>query len=81
MDKFTAREQAVAAVQKAIEKAGTKTAFAAALNRPHQFVDSWLSTGLPARYCVKTERLFGISRKELRPADWADYWPELAEAA
>lgn len=34
----------------------------------------------PAR-CVQIERLTGgvVSRRELRPADWQDIWPELAQ--
>lgn len=41
----------------------------------YQTVQSWLESGIPARYCVRVERLSGVSRRELRAEDWEDYWP------
>lgn len=34
----------------------------------------------PARHCVAIERATGgkVTRRELRPDDWAELWPELA---
>lgn len=36
---------------------------------------------VPVRRCVAIEYATGgkVSRKDLRPDDWAQYWPELAE--
>lgn len=46
----------------------------------YQTVQSWRSAGVPARYCVRIESLTrgAITRRDMRPADWMDYWPELA---
>lgn len=36
---------------------------------------------VPVRRCVPIEIATGgqVTRKDLRPDDWAEYWPELAE--
>ena len=31
----------------------------------------------PPQHCVTLERVYGISRRDLRPDDWAKHWPEL----
>lgn len=31
----------------------------------------------PPRHCVTIEQIYGISRRDLRPHDWQDFWPEL----
>lgn len=41
----------------------------------YQAVQSWRTSGIPAKYCVRVEQLTGVDRKRLRPDDWADYWP------
>lgn len=46
----------------------------------YQTVQSWVKNGIPPKYCPRVEALTGIDRKSLRLNDWADYWPELAEA-
>lgn len=46
----------------------------------YQAVQSWRSNGIPVRYCRRINELTGISLQRLRPNDWADFWPELAEA-
>lgn len=37
---------------------------------------------IPILHCLAIERITDgrVSRVALRPADWQDYWPELAEA-
>lgn len=56
-----------------------KTAHALGLHR-YQTVQQWIVTGqVPARYCVLLEAVSGVSRYELRPADGAEIWPELAK--
>lgn len=44
-------------------------------------VQEWVRKGVPARHVRRVEALTGVSRKLLRPKDWADYWPEEAEPA
>jgi hypothetical protein len=46
----------------------------------YQTVQSWVKNGVPARYCPRVAALTGIDLKVLRPKDWFDYWPDLAEA-
>ena len=41
----------------------------------YQTVQSWLRSGIPAKYCPRIEALTGVDRTKLRPKDWADYWP------
>lgn len=45
-------------------------------------VNQWVSSGSVAiERCVPIERASGglVTRRDLRPNDWADIWPELAE--
>lgn len=46
----------------------------------YQTVQSWVKNGIPAGYCLRVEGFTGVSRKDLRPNDWANYWPDLSEA-
>lgn len=47
-------------------------------------VNQWVSgvRPVPARHCSAIEQATkgAVTRKDLRPKDWADYWPELAQA-
>lgn len=45
----------------------------------YQTVQSWRENGVPVRYCRRVNELTGLSLQCLRPDDWFDYWPELAE--
>ena len=42
---------------------------------------NWKMRGVPIEQCVPIERatLGAVTRKDLRPDDWADIWPELAQ--
>mgnify|MGYP003352363336 FL=1 len=46
-----------------------------------QNIQGWKTNGIPARYCPQLEQMTGgkVSRKEMRPNDWMQFWPELGE--
>lgn len=46
----------------------------------YQTVQSWVKNQVPAVYCRQIVTLLdgAVSLQELRPDDWARYWPELA---
>lgn len=43
---------------------------------------NWKVRGVPVEKCVAIERCTGgvVTRKYLRPEDWPNMWPELAQA-
>ncbi len=51
------------------------------LNLTRQVVQAWKTNGIPARYCPQLEQMTGgkVTRKEMRPNDWMQFWPELGE--
>ncbi|MFM9922729.1 YdaS family helix-turn-helix protein [Variovorax sp. H27-G14] len=75
----------VLALLRAAEICGGITKLAIALSVGQSVVSNWKTraTLIDAVYCVSIERLtFGeVGRKQLRPEDWADIWPELASVA
>ncbi len=74
-------ERAKQAAAQAVQQMGGPVATARKLGLGnYQTVQSWLEAGVPARYCPRLESDSGVSRKDLRPDDWADYWPEATEA-
>jgi DNA-binding transcriptional regulator YdaS (Cro superfamily) len=46
-------------------------------------VNQWVrgTRPVPVRYCLQIEKTTGVSRQELRPNDWEDIWPELADTS
>lgn len=64
-------------LDRAIEAAGGVSALAKQLGETVQTVSNWKGRGAPANRCAAIEALTGVGRRELRPDDWADYWPEL----
>lgn len=64
---------------KGIATAGGLTSFAAKLGVSPQALSNWRVRGIPPGKCKAFAAATGISVKRLRPDDWADYWPELAE--
>lgn len=68
------------ALDRAIERAGGVGKLATSIGAGQSQVSNWRKRGtvLDAIYCTRIERLYGVSRQELRPQDWADVWPELA---
>lgn len=57
------------------------SALARRLMETPQAVNNWRTRGVPPNRAKRVETLTGVSVKLLRPDDWADYWPELAEPA
>lgn len=45
-------------------------------------IGNWKARGVPVQRCVVIERLTqgAITRRDLRPRDWQQIWPELAES-
>ena len=43
---------------------------------------NWKDRGAPVERCVSIERATAgaVTRKDLRPEDWAEIWPEAAQA-
>lgn len=65
-----------------LSKHGSKTELAKAIGAQSQLVWQW-STGVravPIGRCTAIEVATNgvVTRKDLRPADWHDIWPELA---
>lgn len=69
-------------IDRASQIVGSATALAALLGVSKGAVFQWKLDGrmTPARHCVVIERATGgkVTRRELRPNDWAEIWPELA---
>ena len=78
----------VAAVQAAVRILGSQAALARALNVTPVTVGQWLNPekatgrGVPPKQCVRIEKLTDgvVTRRDLRPNDWADIWPELVDS-
>jgi DNA-binding transcriptional regulator YdaS (Cro superfamily) len=73
-----------AAVDKAIAFMGSQRALARALGISAVAVGQWgrsdsSSRGVPPKQCVRVEQLTDglVGRRELRPHDWRELWPEL----
>jgi DNA-binding transcriptional regulator YdaS (Cro superfamily) len=74
------------AIRRAVELLGSQLALAKALGVTPVTVNQWVrpsgansSRPVPPKQCVRIELLTAgrVSRRELRPADWRDIWPEL----
>ncbi|MGL5470040.1 MAG: transcriptional regulator [Shewanella sp.] len=70
------------AIQKVIETVGSQAELARLLNISRPTVNQWV-TGLrpvPARRCYAIESASkgAVTRRDLRPHDWQELWPELA---
>lgn len=68
-------------VRDACEFAGGVTALAKCLGLPPQVIHNWAAgkRPVPVIRCVEIEELTGgaVTRKQLRPDDWYQIWPEL----
>ncbi len=62
-----------------IANAGGLGQLSAAIGESPQVVTNWRKRGVPPGKCRAFSAATGIGVKELRPNDWSDYWPELAE--
>lgn len=69
-------------VDKAARLYGGRPELAAALKVTVAALGNWKVRGVPIEQCVPLERALGgaVTRRDLRPADWQDIWPELAPA-
>lgn len=65
------------AIARAIRLGGGTAEVARKLSESPQTISNWIARGAPANRCVALEALTGVDRRELRPADWRDYWPDL----
>lgn len=70
-------------IERAADAVGGGAALAALLGVSAQAVSNWKERGVPIDRCVTIERLTegAVTRRDLRPDDWQDIWPELAEKA
>ena len=61
---------------------GGRTALAKKLGVTAAAIGNWKVRGTPVRYCVEIEAISNgaTTRKDLRPDDWAQIWPELVTA-
>ncbi|MFY4013991.1 transcriptional regulator [Achromobacter xylosoxidans] len=63
----------------------SQAAFAAAVGVTQSMAWQWISgrRPVPVERCADIERVTAgaVSRRDLRPEDWARIWPELATAA
>lgn len=70
------------------ENRGAQAGLARLLGVPQSLPSAWAALDpkkrrpVPVRYCLAIERATGgaVSRRELRPDDWSDIWPELEHA-
>lgn len=76
----------LSALRRVVEIFGSQSALASALQISKVAVGQWfLDTDnlshrhVPPRQCVRIERLTGgvVGRRELRPHDWQQWWPEM----
>lgn len=71
----TALEQAIACL-------GSQNKLAEAIGVRQSVVSMWVTrqSRIPAGHCVSIERATSgaVTRRDLRPDDWAAVWPELA---
>jgi len=71
----------MSALSKAIEIAGSQRLIAEACGVIQPTVAGWLRRShVPAEYCAAIEAAVkgAVTRRDLRPDDWASIWPELA---
>lgn len=67
------------------QKRGRSVAVALALGIRPPTVSDWVrgNNVIPVDRCVAIERATdgAVTRKDLRPSDWQDHWPELAQGS
>lgn len=67
-------------IERAADSVGGATKLAAILGVSLQVVGHWKARGVPIERCVAIERATAgaVTRRDLRPKDYSDIWPELA---
>lgn len=72
-------------IQAACDAAGGQAALAKAIHMSPVVVNQWVRgmRPVPVRHCWAIERATSgaVTRRDLRPDDWQDIWPELADPA
>lgn len=72
-------------VKKACDILGSQAELARCVGVEPAFVSQWLTNKrpVPARLCPAIEQATSgaVTRKDLRPDDWMQFWPELIDAA
>lgn len=66
---------------RAVANADGITALALVLGESPQTVTNWRPRGVPPSKTLAFCAATGTSPKLIRPNDWMDYWPHLAESA
>ena len=77
---FTHIIRVMNALEKTISILGSQAALARAVGVSQVAVSGWVSRGsVPVLRCVAVEAATGgrVTRKDLRPRDWREFWPEL----
>lgn len=73
---------AASAVERAARIVGNKSKLARSINVAPQTLQDWASgfKAVPVRRCVQIEQATNgaVTRRDLRPHDWKELWPELA---
>ena len=68
---------------KAIEIVGSATLLASAIGVRQSAISNWRARGtvIDPFYCVAIERATNgaVTRQDLRPDDWPEIWPDLAD--
>ncbi len=72
-------EQGVHPIDEAAAAYGGRDRLAEAFKVTQGAVGNWKARGVPIKVCVQIERdVPAVTRRRLRPNDWAEIWPELA---
>lgn len=62
---------------------GSQRALAQAVGLGQTAISNWIKRGstVPAEHCaaIETATAGAVTRRDLRPNDWQDIWPELAQ--
>lgn len=79
------RKENVHPIQKAAHVHGSQASLASALKVSRGALNQWMKPDreVPIIHCATIERLCAgkVTRKDLRPNDWQEIWPELAANA
>lgn len=64
------------------DRKGFQTALCRRFKKHKTTINEWRKTGIPVPYCAGVEEECGgeFTRRDFRPNDWQEIWPELAEA-
>lgn len=68
-------------IDRAARIVGDRVALARLCDVTPAAVGNWKQRGIPVHYCVRIEvaTAGAVTRQEMRPDDWKQIWPELAD--